>query len=124
VLVEDHPVLRRRFAGQLVDAGMDVVAAVGTSAAGWAAVRSLDPAVAVIDSRLPDGRGVDLCRTVRRDLPHVALLLHARLISSVEQQEALDAGVAAVVPKGIRGHDLVSAVRTQQPRQNSPQNRR
>lgn len=111
VLVEDHPLLRRRFAGQLLDDGFAVVAAVGTCAAGLASVRDHCPTVVVVDSRLADGRGVEFCRTVRGEIPHVVVLLHARLLSAAEEQEARAAGVAAVVPKGIRGRALVSAVR-------------
>jgi DNA-binding response OmpR family regulator len=111
VLVEDHPLLRRRFTDQLLDDGLAVVAAVSTCAAGLAAVRDHGPTVVVVDSRLVDGRGVELCRTVRGETPHVVMLLHARLVSAAEEQEALAAGVAAVVPKGIRGRALVSAVR-------------
>lgn len=102
--------LRRRFAGQLADAGLTVVAAVGTAAAGRAAVLDLRPDVAVVDSRLADGRGVELCRAVRGALPQVVLLLHARLLSPAEEREALAVGVRAVVPKSIRGSQLVSVV--------------
>lgn len=110
VLVEDHPVLRRRFAGQLADAGLHVVAAVGSLRAGHEAVLAHRPDVAVVDSGLPDGRGVELCREVRDALPQVILLLHAGLVTAVEEQEALALGVEAVVPKGIRGGALVTAV--------------
>jgi DNA-binding response OmpR family regulator len=110
VLVEDHPVLRRRFSGQLAEAGLRVVAAVGSLRAGHDAVLTHRPDVVVVASGLPDGRGVDLCRVLRHALPQVILLLHSGLITAVDECEALDAGVVAVVPKAIRGSGLVSAV--------------
>jgi two-component system, NarL family, response regulator DevR len=110
VLVEDHPLLRRRFAVQLAEAGLAVVATVGSCAAGLVAVRNLRPSIVVVDSRLADGRGIEFCRNVRREIPHVVMLLHTRLITATEEQEAFAAGVAAVVPKAIRGRALVSAV--------------
>jgi len=107
--------LRRRFAGQLADAGLAVVATVDTCAAGLIAVRDHRPAVVVVDSRLADGRGVEFCRRVRHEIPHMVMLLHTRLITAAEEQEALAAGVAAVVPKAIRGRALVGAVRAHGP---------
>ena len=110
VLVEDHPVLRRRIHGQLVAAGLDVLDSVGTAEAGRDAVLAHRPDVAVVASHLPDGRGVDLCRSLRALLPQLVLLLHTGVLSAVEEREALALGVAAVIPKAIRGGELVSAV--------------
>lgn len=110
VLVEDHPLLRRRFAGQLTAGGLAVLAAVDTCATGRAAVLDHRPTVVVVDSRLADGPGLELCRALRGELPDVVLLLHARLLTAAEEREALAAGVSAVVPKTIRGGALVDAV--------------
>jgi two-component system response regulator DevR len=110
VLVEDHPVLRQQFTGRLTDAGVHVVAAVGSLFAGQDAVISHRPDVAVVASHLRDGRGIELCRTLRTAAPRVVLLLHAGVVTVFEEQEAMDAGVAAVVPKAIRGTALVAAV--------------
>jgi two-component system response regulator DevR len=112
VLVEDHPVLRRRFTDQLADAGLRVVASVGSVEAGRDAVLMHRPDVAVVGSNLPDGRGVDLCRSVLAAFPETILLLHAGVVSAVEEREALDLGVAAVIPKAIRGGYLMTAVLT------------
>jgi DNA-binding NarL/FixJ family response regulator len=109
VLVEDHPVLRRRFAGELIEAGL-TVAAVDSLRAGHEAVAARTPDVAVVDTALPDGRGIDFCRALRTVQPQVVLLLHTGLVNPAEAQEAMEVGVAAVVPKAIRSGDLVAAV--------------
>jgi two-component system response regulator DevR len=110
VLVEEHPVLLENFAGQLTDAGAHVVAAVGTLDSGLSAVLRHRPDIAVIGNGLPDGRGVDLCRAVTQVLPQLVVLLHAAVVTRVEEQEAREAGAAAVIPKAIRSAPLVAAV--------------
>lgn len=110
VLVEEHPVLLRSFAGQLAEAGARVVAAVGTLDSGLDAVLFHRPDVAVIGNGLPDGRGVDLCRAVVQVAPRLVVLLHIAVLTRLEEVEAKEAGVAAVVPKTIRSASLVDAV--------------
>jgi DNA-binding NarL/FixJ family response regulator len=110
VLVEEHPVLLERFTAQLADAGLRVVAAAGTLAAGLDAVLRLRPDVAVVGDGLPDGRGIELCRSACGAVPRLVVLLHAALVTPFEELEAKEAGVAAVVPKAIRGAALVAAV--------------
>jgi two-component system response regulator DevR len=115
VLVEDHSRLRQQLSGLLKDAGMRVLAEVGTVREGREAVARHQPDVVVIDSRLPDGGGLALCRLLLLDVPRVALLLHAATPTMAEEHEALHCGVAAVVAKSIRGHALLEAIRRHAP---------
>jgi DNA-binding NarL/FixJ family response regulator len=110
VLVEDHAAVRDQITIQLAKAGVEVVEAVGTMWEGEVAVRAHRPAVAVIDNRLPDGLGVDLCRRLSVDLPDVALILHTGVVPKSLLIEAEQAGVRAVVAKSIRGTSLLEAV--------------
>jgi DNA-binding NarL/FixJ family response regulator len=68
--------------------------------------------VAILDARLPDGSGIDVCRDVRSVEPSIQALI----LTSYEDDEALFAaimaGAAGYVLKQIRGTDLVDAVRT------------
>jgi len=109
-IVEDHEILRRAMAGLIADRGDRVVASVATVAAGLDAVLTLRPSMAVIDNQLPDGRGVDLCRTLSSLAPEVAVILHSGTITDDLRREALDAGAAAVVTKSIRGAALLEAI--------------
>ncbi|MBC7638652.1 MAG: response regulator transcription factor, partial [Rhodoferax sp.] len=67
--------------------------------------------VAILDGRLPDGSGIDVCREVRSRHPEIAALI----LTSYDDDEALFAaimaGAAGYVLKQIRGNDLVDAVR-------------
>ena len=112
-LVDDHEVVRRGVA-ELLDAEDDlrVVGDAGSVAEALVRIPLARPHVAVLDVRLPDGNGVELCRDLRAVLPDLACLM---LTSFADDQALLDAvlaGAAGYVLKDIRGGDLVGAVRT------------
>ncbi|HEY2194820.1 MAG TPA: response regulator transcription factor [Actinomycetospora sp.] len=111
VLVEDHPAVREQLTALLRAAGLDVVAVAGDLRGGHDAVRTARPEVAVVDNRLPDGRGIDLCALLAREAPEVALIVHSGAVTDAETERALALGVAAVVPKSLRGSELLAAVR-------------
>jgi len=72
---------------------------------------ALRPDVAILDARLPDGNGIDVCRDIRSVDPSIKGLI----LTSFEDDEALFAaimaGASGYVLKQIRGTDLVDAVR-------------
>lgn len=111
-LVDDHEVVRRGIADLLEADGMHIVGEAGTVAEALARVPAVQPDVAVLDVRLPDGNGVELCRQLRSDMPDLACLM----LTSFDDDEALIgaimAGAAGFVLKQVRGSDLVSGVRT------------
>jgi DNA-binding NarL/FixJ family response regulator len=111
-LLDDHEVVRRGLK-DLLEADGDIVV-VGESGLAQEAARripALRPHVAVLDGRLPDGSGIDVCREVRSAHPEIAALI----LTSYDDDEALFsaimAGAAGYVLKQIRGNDLVDAVR-------------
>ena len=116
VLVEDHAVLAELLTDLLTDAGIQVLATAATQWAGHHAVTTHRPHLAVIDNELPDGSGIELCRSLRVDAPDVTLLLHTGVASTFETAAALDAGAAAVVLKSLRGESLLEAIQTHAPR--------
>ena len=74
-------------------------------------IPALRPDVAILDGRLPDGSGVEVCRAIRSVDPTIAALI----LTSYDDDEALFAaimaGAAGYVLKEIKGSDLVSAIR-------------
>ena len=112
-LVDDHEVVRRGVAELLeVEADLRVVGEAGTVAEALVRIPLVQPRVAVLDVRLPDGNGVELCRDLRAQLPDLVCLM---LTSFTDDQALLDAilaGASGYVLKDIRGGDLVGAVRT------------
>ena len=111
-LLDDHEVVRQGLTALLESAGdIEVVGESGTAAEATARIPALRPDVAVLDARLPDGSGIEVCRSVRAVDPSI----HALILTSYDDDEALFAaimaGAAGYVLKEIRGNDLVSAVR-------------
>jgi two-component system, NarL family, response regulator DevR len=111
-LLDDHEVVRRGLADLLqTDGDIEVVGESGSAAEATARIPALRPDVAVLDARLPDGNGIDVCRDVRAVDPSIKGLI----LTSYEDDEALFAaimaGAAGYVLKQIRGTDLVDAVR-------------
>ncbi|MEP6559886.1 MAG: response regulator transcription factor [Nakamurella sp.] len=112
-LVDDHEVVRRGI-NDLLEAENDltIIGQAGSFAEALARIPALRPDVAVLDVRLPDGNGVELCRELRSRMPGLNCLI---LTSYTEEQAMLDAilaGAGGYVIKDINGLDLVSAIRT------------
>ena len=112
-LLDDHEIVRRGLR-DLLEAEDDLVV-VGESDSASEAERIipvLRPDVAVLDARLPDGSGIDVCRTIRSKDPSIQALI----LTSYDDEQALFAaimaGAAGYVLKQVRSHDLVEAIRT------------
>ena len=112
-LLDDHEVVRRGVR-DLLEAEQDitVIGEAGTAEAALARIPALKPHVAVLDVRLPDGNGVDVCREIRSRMPEVACLMLTSFGDDEALFDAIMAGAAGYVLKQIRGTDLVGAVRT------------
>jgi DNA-binding NarL/FixJ family response regulator len=112
-LVDDHEIVRRGIADLLDDEPDLLVCGEAASAAeALARIPATRPDVAVLDVRLPDGNGVELCRELRARDPE----LHCLMLTSFSDDEALldaiMAGAAGFVLKQVLGHDLLAAIRT------------
>jgi DNA-binding NarL/FixJ family response regulator len=111
LLVDDHEIVRRGLR-ELLEANDDlrVIAEAGSLLeAGTVDLDQID--VAVLDVRLPDGSGVDLCRTLHEQRPDLDVIM----LTSFADSEALNASVLAgargYVLKNVRGDELVRAIR-------------
>lgn len=111
-LLDDHEVVREGLRTLLESS--DEFTVVGESALASEAVGripALHTDVAILDARLPDGNGIEVCRTVRAVDPHIRALI----LTSYDDDEALFAaimaGASGYLLKEASGHDLVGAVR-------------
>ena len=112
-LVDDHEVVRRGVAALLdSEDDIEVIGEAGTAESAIARIPALKPDVAVLDVRLPDGNGVDVCREVRSKVPGLACLMLTSYTDDEALFNAVMAGAAGYVLKQIHGSDLVGAVRT------------
>ncbi|SEH02681.1 DNA-binding response regulator, NarL/FixJ family, contains REC and HTH domains [Nonomuraea solani] len=112
-LLDDHEVVRRGVAALLdSEDDIEVIGEAGTAESAVARIPALRPDVAVLDVRLPDGSGVDVCREVRSRVPGLACLMLTSYADDDALFDAVMAGAAGYVLKQIHGSDLVGAVRT------------
>ncbi|WP_344467658.1 response regulator transcription factor [Kitasatospora kazusensis] len=111
-LLDDHEVVRRGVHDLLsMDGDIEVVGEAGTAAEALARIPAVDPDVAVLDVRLPDGNGVEVCREVRSRQPGIKCLMLTSFSDDEALFDAIMAGASGYVLKAIRGTDLLSAVR-------------
>jgi two-component system response regulator DevR len=111
-LLDDHEVVRRGLHDLLESEGdIEIVGESGSANEAVARIPALRPDVAVLDGRLPDGSGIEVCRQVRSLNPGIKALI----LTSYDDDEALFAailaGAAGYVLKQIAGNDLIDGVR-------------
>ena len=111
-LLDDHEIVRRGVA-DLIDAEGDMVV-IGQWGGAVGAVERIEasaPDVVVIDVRLGDGSGIEVCRDVRSGQPDIGCLI---LTSFSDDQALVDAslaGAAGYLLKQVRGNRIVEAIR-------------
>ncbi len=111
-LLDDHAGVRDALRALLESAGdIEVIGESGSAIEAIQRIVALRPDVAVLDGRLPDGSGIEVCREVRA----VDRTIRALILTSYDDEESLFAailaGASGYVLKQIRGNDLVHAVR-------------
>ncbi|HEY0641617.1 MAG TPA: response regulator transcription factor [Pseudonocardiaceae bacterium] len=112
-LLDDHEVVRQGVTALLeTQPDLMVIGEAGTAAEALARVPALRPDVAVLDVRLPDGDGVQVCRELRAQLPDLACLMLTSYADDEALFDSVMAGAAGYVLKELRGSDLVQAIRT------------
>ncbi len=111
-LLDDHEIVRRGVR-ELIDAedDLEVVGEAGTAEQALARVPATRPDVAVLDVRLPDGNGVEVCRELRSAHPEVACIMLTSFSDDEALVQAVMAGASGYLLKQIRGTDIVAAVR-------------
>jgi two-component system response regulator DevR len=111
-LLDDHEVVRRGIR-DLLEADGDIEV-IGESALAQEAARripALRPDVAILDGRLPDGSGIDVCREIRSRDPQIKALILTSYDDDDALFSAIMAGAAGYILKQVRGNDLVDTVR-------------
>jgi len=111
-LLDDHEVVRRGLR-ELLEAEDDltVVGEASTAEEALARVPSTQPDVAILDVRLPDGDGVEVCREIRSRQPSVRCLMLTSFADDEALFSAIMAGASGYLLKQVRGTDLVDGVR-------------
>jgi two-component system response regulator DevR len=112
-VVDDQEIVRRGVIDLCsAEPDMDIVGEAGTAAQARARIAATQPDVVLLDMRLPDGNGIDVCRDVRSDNPNIRCII----LTAYDDDEAINAAVLAgasgYVLKEVRGNRLIENVRT------------
>ena len=111
-LLDDHEIVRQGLRALLEsDRDIEVVGESGLASEATARIPALRVDVAVLDARLPDGSGIEVCRLVRAVDPAIRALI----LTSYDDDEALFAsimaGASGYILKEVNAQDLLGAVR-------------
>ncbi len=111
-LLDDHEIVRRGIADLLdAEVGIEVVGEAGSAAEALRRIPATRPDVAILDARLPDGSGIDVCRDIRSSHPEVRCVILTSYDDNDAVFAAVMAGASGYLLKQIRGTSLVDAIR-------------
>jgi two-component system, NarL family, response regulator DevR len=114
-LLDDHEVVRRGvrelLEAQGASLGVEVVGEAGTAEEALARMPVARPDVAILDVRLPDGNGVEVCREIRSRHPEIQCLMLTSFADDEALFDSIMAGASGYVLKQVKGADLVDSVR-------------
>ena len=111
-IVDDHDVVREGLMTLLAtDPTIEVVGSAGTAGEASKAIVELEPDVAIVDVRLPDGTGIDVARYVRNAVPTVRCVMFTAYSDEDAFLRSVIAGAVGYLPKGAGAIEVVDAVR-------------
>jgi len=110
-IVDDRTSVRQALAQRLERVpGLHVVGSAGSSQDGIARIHATRPDVVLLELKLADGRGMEMLRTVRADLPDTRVLILTSYLDEFERQVALKAGADEYMLKDIDTEKLTQAI--------------
>ena len=111
-LLDDHEVVRRGLRDLLEqEADLEIVGEAGTAEEAYGRIPPTRPDVAVLDVRLPDGNGVEVCREIRSRHPEIRCLMLTSFADDEALISAIMAGASGYLLKQVKGTDLIDAIR-------------
>ena len=113
LLVDDHEIVRRGIAELIGTTNdLEVVGEASGVAEAKARAQQVNADVAVLDVRMPDGNGIELCRDLKSELPDLNCLMLTSYADDEALFDAIMAGASGFVLKQVLGLDLLNAIRT------------
>ena len=112
VLIDDHDLIRQGLAHAFErNPDFEVVGAAATMADGLTLVREVQPDVAIVDVRLPDGNGLEAVRTLRAEGAELGIVVLTMFAGDDQLLAALEAGASAFVVKDASAAEVMAAAR-------------
>jgi DNA-binding NarL/FixJ family response regulator len=111
-LLDDHEIVRRGLRELLEqEDDLEIVGEAGTAEEALGRIPPTRPDVALLDVRLPDGDGIEVCREVRSRHPEIRCLMLTSFADDEALFSAIMAGASGYLLKQVKGTDLVDAIR-------------
>ena len=111
-LLDDHEVVRRGLRDLLeAEDDLEVVGEAGTAEEAYGRIPATRPDVAVLDVRLPDGDGIEVCREIRSKHPEIQCLMLTSFADDEALFSSIMAGASGYLLKQVKGTDLVGGIR-------------
>ncbi|HEU5211542.1 MAG TPA: response regulator transcription factor [Gaiellaceae bacterium] len=113
LLIDDHTIVRAGLRSRLdAEGDIAVVGEAGSTEAGIARARALQPDVVMMDILMPGGSGIDALPELARVAPDAKVLMLSSQASPSTVRQALTAGAAGYITKGRNDTDVLAAVRS------------
>ena len=112
LVADDHPAVLNAVCAYLTEEGIEIVARARNGQEALAKIESMQPAVAIVDVRMPDMSGIEVAREAARISPSTGVILYTGAADHALLVEAVDAGARAFVLKEAPLTDLVRAIET------------
>ena len=111
-VLDDHELVRTGLRTLLeAEDDMEVVGEAGAAEQGLRLIRELSPDVAILDVRLPDGNGIEVCREIQSTNPQVRCLMLTSYSDDDALFSSIMAGASGYVLKEVGGGDLLGDIR-------------
>lgn len=113
LVVDDHPLVRDALTGLLgSDPGFEIIGEAGTTAEAAEQIADLRPDLAIVDLRLPDGDGTELCAELQAEFPTMRLLVLTRTTADRFVLGAFESGIDGFLVKTSEASEILAAVRS------------
>lgn len=111
LIVDDHPMVREGLRSMLDGSEIEIVTEAGTAAAALEATERDRPDVILLDIELADGDGLSVLAEIKARMPGTRVLIVTMHDESRLVRQAIEAGAAGYVLKGVSRRELLAAIR-------------
>jgi len=112
VIADDHPLLREGLRRIIeFEEGIEVIAEVGDGQGAINVARKYDFDILLMDLNMPEVNGLEACKVIRREFPHIGIIVLTVDDSDEKILQVLQLGVAGYLLKDVDPKTLIESIR-------------